>query len=275
VSGAGLQNGVQGSQCFTGEFSGSIAALSIGAPTNISPDGTLMKSNPSVAPLGDRIDIVLIDKNDAFVFGFSKLDVMFGRQMAAAARHPYRDIVKPSVRFCKPRCDPSTRPRSAWRPIRNIRGRRTRRGARRRPRPSGHARTAGGSDEFYSVAGAFASVAGAFALRDVPARFERGPAIPFALRTLFHSGKYRRLQPRDLSQPVIYRETTRRPNGIARRVGCGDQGRAMLPFSCPFGATNAGNTRQEAAHSETAKALDLSGKEARSDDARQTAAKRG
>ena len=48
---------------------------------------------------GDAIDIVLIDKGDAFVFGFSKLDVMFGRQLPAAVRHPYRDIVKPGVRF--------------------------------------------------------------------------------------------------------------------------------------------------------------------------------
>src|SRR5437868_14407516 len=48
---------------------------------------------------GDTIDIVLVDKDDAFVFGFSKLDVMFGRQMPADARHPYRDIVKPGVRF--------------------------------------------------------------------------------------------------------------------------------------------------------------------------------
>ena len=28
---------------------------------------------------GDAIDIVLIDKGDGFVFGFSKLEVMFGR----------------------------------------------------------------------------------------------------------------------------------------------------------------------------------------------------
>ncbi len=48
---------------------------------------------------GEAIDIVLIDKGDAFVFGFSKLDVMFGRQVAAEVRHPYRDIVKPGVRF--------------------------------------------------------------------------------------------------------------------------------------------------------------------------------
>ena len=48
---------------------------------------------------GDAIDIVLIDKSDVFVFGFSKLDVMFGRRMPTDVRHPYRDIVKPGVRF--------------------------------------------------------------------------------------------------------------------------------------------------------------------------------
>ena len=29
--------------------------------------------------LGDGVEVTLIDKNDAFVFGFAKLDVMFGR----------------------------------------------------------------------------------------------------------------------------------------------------------------------------------------------------
>jgi sulfide:quinone oxidoreductase len=48
---------------------------------------------------GGAIDVVLIDKADAFVFGFSKLDVVFGRLMPADARHPYRDVVKPGVRF--------------------------------------------------------------------------------------------------------------------------------------------------------------------------------
>jgi sulfide:quinone oxidoreductase len=49
--------------------------------------------------LGDALDITLIDKGDTFVFGFSKLDVMFGRQIPADVRHPYRDIAKPGVRF--------------------------------------------------------------------------------------------------------------------------------------------------------------------------------
>ena len=50
---------------------------------------------------GDELEIVLIDRTDDFVFGFSKLDVMFGRQTADAVRHPYADIVKPGVRFVK------------------------------------------------------------------------------------------------------------------------------------------------------------------------------
>ena len=48
---------------------------------------------------GDDIDVTLIDKNDAFVFGYSKLDVMFGRTTLDAVRLPYRDIAKPGVRF--------------------------------------------------------------------------------------------------------------------------------------------------------------------------------
>jgi sulfide:quinone oxidoreductase len=49
--------------------------------------------------LGYDADIVLIDRSDGFVFGFSKLDVMFGRTPAAAVRHPYSDFVKPGVSF--------------------------------------------------------------------------------------------------------------------------------------------------------------------------------
>jgi sulfide:quinone oxidoreductase len=50
---------------------------------------------------GDDIDIALIDKADAFVFGFSKLDVMFGRTTVEAIQLPYRDIAKPGVRMLK------------------------------------------------------------------------------------------------------------------------------------------------------------------------------
>jgi len=49
--------------------------------------------------LGSDVDVTLIDKNDAFVFGYSKLDLMFGRTTPDAVRLPYRDIAKPGVRF--------------------------------------------------------------------------------------------------------------------------------------------------------------------------------
>jgi sulfide:quinone oxidoreductase len=49
--------------------------------------------------LGDEVEVTLIDKSDAFVFGFAKLDAMFGRTTVDAVRHPYADIVKPGVRF--------------------------------------------------------------------------------------------------------------------------------------------------------------------------------
>jgi sulfide:quinone oxidoreductase len=48
--------------------------------------------------MGDGVDVTLIDKGDAFVFGFSKLDVMFGRTSPDAVRLPYCEIAKPGVR---------------------------------------------------------------------------------------------------------------------------------------------------------------------------------
>ncbi|MEP7055494.1 MAG: FAD/NAD(P)-binding oxidoreductase [Actinomycetota bacterium] len=48
---------------------------------------------------GDQLDLVLIDQADGFVFGFSKLDVMFGRATAQEVFHRYADLVKPGVRF--------------------------------------------------------------------------------------------------------------------------------------------------------------------------------
>jgi sulfide:quinone oxidoreductase len=49
--------------------------------------------------LGDEVEVVLLDRSDGFVFGFSKLDVMFGRTTTDAVRHSYRDVTKPGVRF--------------------------------------------------------------------------------------------------------------------------------------------------------------------------------
>jgi sulfide:quinone oxidoreductase len=48
---------------------------------------------------GDAIEVTLIDKCDAFYFGFSKLDVMFGRTTPDAVLLPYKKFLKPGVRF--------------------------------------------------------------------------------------------------------------------------------------------------------------------------------
>lgn len=53
------------------------------------------------AEFGDDLDVVLIDQSDGFVFGFSKLEVMFGRAVPEAVHHPYSDLVKPGVEFVR------------------------------------------------------------------------------------------------------------------------------------------------------------------------------
>ena len=49
--------------------------------------------------LGDKVEVTLIDKSDAFTFGYSKLDLMFGQTTLPAIRMPYRNFAKPGVRF--------------------------------------------------------------------------------------------------------------------------------------------------------------------------------
>ena len=49
--------------------------------------------------VSDAVRVTLLDRNDSFYFGFSKLEVMLGRQSADAVRLPYRDIAKDGVEF--------------------------------------------------------------------------------------------------------------------------------------------------------------------------------
>lgn len=51
--------------------------------------------------LGDQVEVLLFDQSEGFIFGFSKLDVMFGRQSPDEVFHPYGDLVKPGVRFVR------------------------------------------------------------------------------------------------------------------------------------------------------------------------------
>jgi sulfide:quinone oxidoreductase len=62
--------------------------------------------------LGDTVEVTLIDKSDSFVFGFSKLDVMFGRTTPDTVRLAYSEIAKPGVRVVRETImaiDPETR----------------------------------------------------------------------------------------------------------------------------------------------------------------------
>jgi len=128
---------------------------------------------------GDGVDVVPVDQNDAFVFGFSKLDVMFGRTLPSAVRHPYRDVVKPGVEFVQSTVqsiDPRTK--------------RVETGAGTLDadllvvalgadlHPTATPGLVQGGHEFYTVAGAFA-------LRDVLADFAGGRVVVGVTSTPF------------------------------------------------------------------------------------------
>ncbi len=51
--------------------------------------------------LGESIDITLIDRADTFIFGFSKLDVMFGHTTYDKVRMPYAGFAKPGVKLLR------------------------------------------------------------------------------------------------------------------------------------------------------------------------------
>ena len=62
--------------------------------------------------LAREVRTTLIDQNDAFTFGFSKLDILFGRKTTEEVRLHYRDLSKDGVEFRQERVtsiDPKTR----------------------------------------------------------------------------------------------------------------------------------------------------------------------
>jgi len=61
--------------------------------------GGLELSTTLSEAMGDQVEVTLIDKSDGFVFGFSKLDIMFGGIALETVRLPYRNFVHPGVRF--------------------------------------------------------------------------------------------------------------------------------------------------------------------------------
>ena len=128
---------------------------------------------------GSEVDLVLIDKAEGFVFGFAKLDVMFGRERPETVLHRYADRLPPGVRFVQTmiraidpvlrRVDTDAGPFEGDVMVVAL-------GADVHPEA-----TPGlveGGHEFYSVAGAFA-------LRDVLAEFPGGDVVVGVTSTPF------------------------------------------------------------------------------------------
>jgi sulfide:quinone oxidoreductase len=121
--------------------------------------------------LGDSVEITIIDQAESFVFGFAKLDVLFGHATAGSVQNPYRDFRKPGVTL---RNDTVTAIDPAARVVTTDRGRHQADvlvialGADYYPEA-----TPGlvlGENEFYTLAGAER-------LREELAGFERGHAV--------------------------------------------------------------------------------------------------
>ena len=131
--------------------------------------------------LGDGHDVVLIDRSDGFIFGFSKLDVMFGRSLPESVFHLYDALDKPGPR--------STRSTYPQRSIQWLQKRRDGRGDLRKamswswpsvpiPRPSATPGLVdGGHRVLYGSGGA--------RLREVLARLEGGDVIVGVTSTPF------------------------------------------------------------------------------------------
>lgn len=121
--------------------------------------------------LGEVAGVTVIERSDSFVFGYSKIDLMFGRATPETVRLPYRNFVKPGVRFVQETItaiDP----------------------AARRVSTSGGTHEAdflvvalGADHDLAATPGLaedgneFYSVAGASRIREVLPAFSRGPAI--------------------------------------------------------------------------------------------------
>jgi len=129
--------------------------------------------------LGDALDLTLIDRSDHFVFGYSKLDVMFGRKTPESVRLTYRSIVKPGVRFAQETItsiDPVARRVTTDRGVHDADVLVVALGAEYDVTATPG--LAEGGNEFYSVAGAER-------LRDVLPSFRRGRAIVGVTSTPF------------------------------------------------------------------------------------------
>jgi sulfide:quinone oxidoreductase len=165
--------------------------------------------------LGEEVEVTLVDKADAFVFGFSKLDVMFGRTTAPAVQHSYRHVVGRGVRFVqaevlaidpRAKCVETDAGRFEADVLVVALGADLHPGATPGLLEGGH--------EFYTVAGAFG-------LRDVLDRFDGGRVIVGVTSTPFKC-------------PPAPSETALLMHDLVQRRGLG--GRTEIALVMPLGA---------------------------------------
>ena len=132
--------------------------------------GGLELSTQLSEALGESADVTLIDKSDSFMFGFSKLDVMFGHADAKSVHMPYEKFLKPGVRF---RQETITAIDPAARRVTTDKG----------MYEADHLVVALGAEYDFAATPGFSDVnefytmAGAAKLRDILPRFERGRAL--------------------------------------------------------------------------------------------------
>ena len=173
--------------------------------------------------LPGEVDVTIIDANDAFVFGFSKLDLMFGRSELDAVRLPYSRLDKPGVRFTQETIlsiDPESRrvttDRASYEPDILV----VALGADLDPAATPGVVEEG--TEYYSVEGAnhvrsvLPSFEGGDAVIGVLGPFFKCPAAPFETAIMLHDY----LEKRGLREPAPSRSSApcRSPSRFQRRL---------------------------------------------------------
>jgi sulfide:quinone oxidoreductase len=79
-----------------GEGSSSTRVLVLGAGFGGLEVATLLSARAE-----ESVEVVVVDRAEGFVFGYSKLDVMFGHRLEEQVFHPYADLVGPGLRFVR------------------------------------------------------------------------------------------------------------------------------------------------------------------------------
>ena len=139
------------------------------------------------------VDVTIIDSSDAFVFGYSKLDIMFGREDPADVRLPYSKLDKPGVRFARETVlSIDAEHRRVTTDATALRARHPRGRAGSGSGPCGDAGVARGSSEYYSVSGAehvrdlLPAFEGGNVIIGVLGNFFKCPAAPFETALMLH-----------------------------------------------------------------------------------------